>query len=206
MKDFYDHLVKNETTPNGLFVLHCLHKSYAYQNYVNTLTELYRLEMHGFVAKKENEFGSSYVITTKGLHLLKESEDILIRNKRIKKNEIPFEDWQEKIIAYNNLFPKGKKEGSSVSFRTNPKELYDKFKWFFGEQPDYDWDMVFKATAEYVKPFDETSDYQYMQTSKYFIRKDDKNKNTTSTLGTMCYNIVEGNLDQVSYNYKYFGD
>lgn len=206
MKDFYDHLVKNEITPNGLFILHCIYKKYSYVNYVNTATELYRLEMTKHVVKNTNEFGSSFTITTKGLHLLKESEDVLINKKQVKKNDIPFADWESKIIAYNNLFPKGKKEGSSVSFRTNPKELHDKFKWFFAEYPDYDWDFVMKATELYVKPFDETSDYMYMQTSKYFIRKDDKNKNTTSTLGSMCYNLAEGNLDEVSDGYKYFGD
>jgi hypothetical protein len=161
--------------------------------------------MHGFVVKKENDFGTSYVLTTKGLHLLKESEDILIRNKRIKKNEVPFEDWQEKIIAYNNLFPKGKKEGSSVSFRTNPKELYDKFKWFFQEYPEYDWDLVLHATAKYAATFEESNDYTYMQTSKYFIKKDDKNKVTTSTLSTHCYNIAEGNDEEISTGTYYFG-
>lgn len=206
MKDFYNHLVKNEVTPNGLFILHCLHKKYSYANYVNTMTELYRLEMHGFVVKNQNDFGTMYNLTSKGLYFLKESEDMLVTQKRVKENKIPFEDWQENINAYNQMFPKGKKEGSSVSFRTSPKELHDKFKWFFAEYPDYNWDIVLKATAEYVKVFDETSDYRYMQTSKYFIKKDDKNKNTTSTLATMCYNIIEGNLNDVSDNYKYFGD
>ena len=44
-----------------------------------------------------------------------------------------------------------------------------------------------------------------MQTSKYFIKKDDKNKVTTSTLSTHCYNIVEGNDEEISTGTYYFG-
>lgn len=206
MKELYDFLAKNDITPNGLYVLHCLNKNYSHANYVNTQTELYRLTMSQLVIKKVDDFGTKYVITTKGNHLLKEAEELLVVGKRAKKNEVPFADWEQKIIAYNEMFPKGKKAGSSVSFRTNPKELYEKFKWFFAENPDYTWELVMKATADYVKSFDESMEYTYMQTSKYFIKKEDKNRNVTSTLGSMCYNILEGNTEEVSDGYRFFGD
>jgi hypothetical protein len=135
-----------------------------------------------------------------------ESEVYICNIKTIKKvSKVKFEDWEEKIKQYNELFPKGKKEGSSVSFRTNPKELYEKFKWFFQEYPEYDWDMVLNATEKYIKVFEEACDYTYMQTSKYFIKKDDKNKVTTSTLSTHCYNIAEGNNEDISTGTYYFG-
>lgn len=204
MKEFYNFLVKNDITPNGLYVLHCLSKSYNHVNYVNTQTELYRLTVSEYVIKKSDEFGTKYVITVKGNYLLKDVEKLLTVEKRIKANQSTFEDWEEKIVTYNNMFPKGKKAGSSVSFRTNPKELYEKFKWFFAEYPEYNWDLVFKAVNLYVAPFNESLDYQYMQTSKYFIKKEDKNKIATSTLGNVCYNIVEGNTEDVSDGFKFW--
>jgi hypothetical protein len=45
-----------------------------------------------------------------------------------------------------------------------------------------------------------------MQTSRYFIKKDDKSKNTISNLAGICYNIAEGNDEDVSESgYHYFG-
>jgi hypothetical protein len=65
--------------------------------------------------------------------------------------------------------------------------------------------MVLTATEKYVKIFEESNDYTFMQTSKYFIKKDDKNRVTTSTLSTHCYNIVEGNDEEISSGTYYFG-
>jgi hypothetical protein len=78
--------------------------------------------------------------------------------------------------------------------------------WFFKEYPEYTWEDVFTATTRYVEPFEESSDYTYMQTSRYFIKKDDKSKNTISTLAGICYNISQGNDEDVKESgYHYFG-
>jgi predicted transcriptional regulator len=204
MKDLYDLLVINKVSPNGLFVLHCTHNLYMYPNYVNFNHEQYRLEITGHLRKENATVGTVYKITEKGLHLLREAEHILTKMKRAKKS-VNIENWEEHVAKYNEMFPKGKKEGSSVSFRTNPRELMDRFMWFFKEYPEYTWDHVFKATEKYLNTFDESTGFTYMQTSKYFIKKDDKSKTTTSTLATMCYNIVEGNDTEVPSGYHYFG-
>jgi hypothetical protein len=44
-----------------------------------------------------------------------------------------------------------------------------------------------------------------MQTSKYFIKKEDKSKSVTSTLATVCYDISEGNDTEISTGFHYFG-
>lgn len=204
MKELYDFLVKNKVSPNGLFVLHCTHCSYMYPNYVNFNHEQYRLEITGHLRKENTGVNIIYKVTEKGLHLLREAEHVLTKMKRAKK-AINLEDWEDNVVRYNEMFPKGKKEGSSVSFRTNPRELMDRFMWFFKEYPEYTWEHVFQATEKYVSTFDEATGFTYMQTSKYFIKKDDKSKTTTSTLATMCYNIVEGNDTEVSSGYHYFG-
>ena len=204
MKDLYDFLVKNKVSPNGFLVLHCTYNGYMYPNYINFSSEQYRLEITGHLSKELTGVNHVYKITEKGLHLLREAEHVLTKVKRPKK-AVPLQEWEENVTKYNEMFPKTKKEGTNISFRTNPRELMDRFMWFFKEYPEYTWEQVFKATEKYLESFDEATGFTYMQTSKYFIKKEDKSKTTTSTLATMCYNIAEGNDVDMNTGYRYFG-
>lgn len=206
MKEFYDFLSKNELTPNAHYVLYCMMYNIPIVGMPYT-SEQYKLSLIGYLDEHTDPVkGIYYVINDKAKHVIHESEVYICNIKTIKKvSKTAYKDWEENIKKYNELFPKGKKEGSSISFRTNPKELYDKFKWFFQEYPEYDWEIVLTATEKYVKIFEESNDYTFMQTSKYFIKKDDKNRVTTSTLSTHCYNIVEGNDEEISSGTYYFG-
>jgi len=205
MRELFDFLVKNSVSPNGFLVLHSTYYSYMYPNYINFRHEQYRLEMTGHLKEEKKEVGSIFVLTEKGLHLLREAEEILMKTKRAKKTKIPLDEWEPNIKRFNEMFPKGKKEGTNVSFRTNPKELMERFVWFFKEYPDYTWDQIFEATQKYVDSFDESTGYTYMQVSKYFIKKDDKFRSTSSSLANMIYNMLEGNDEEVSSGYHYFG-
>lgn len=205
MKELYEFLAKNGVSPNGLYVLHAVYYEYQYQNFVNFKTEQYRLHITGFLDAHQVADITIYKITDKGLHIIKQADDLLSKLKKEKKTKVPFADWEEKIEEYNNMFPKGRKTGSTISFRANPKELYERFVWFFNEYPDYTWEDVFTATKKYLSSFEASMDYTYAQTSKYFVKKEDKNKNTTSTLATMCYNIAQGNDDEVDSGFHYFG-
>lgn len=204
MKEYYEFLINNNITPNGVCVLYSIYTNTNYSDKLNNVHEKYKLELLGYL-KLISRDNMIYEITDEGLHLLKESEMLFNNKKPMKKTEMPFSDWEENIIKYNNMFPTGKKQGSSVSFRTNPKELYERFKWFFKEYPEYTWEDIFKSVELYLIPFDESNDYTYAQTSKYFIKKSDKNNNTTSTLATMCYNISIGNTEELNNGYHYFG-
>ena len=203
MKILFDILAENNITPNGLLVLHATYNNYSYKNYINFKAEQYRLQVTGFLLLQSD---NTYKISKSGLHAIREAEKA---TKKISKNKvkakIPFADWENKIKEYNDLFPKGKRENSSSSFRTNPKELFARFKWLFDEYPEYSWEMVLKATRTYVKHYKDENNFTYLQSSKYFIKKDDKTKTTTSNLATMCYNIAEGNEDQVDNGSFYFG-
>lgn len=207
MKELYDYLVREKITPNGLFILHATYHNYMYTGFVNFKHEQYRLSLTGHLEEVKNEkmLSPLYKITDKGLHVIREAENTLGKMKRAKKTDVPFSEWETYIESFNNLFPKGKKQGSSVNFRTNPKDLFERFKWFFKEYPDYTWEDVLDATAKYVKVYEEASDYTFMQTSKYFIKKEDKSKTTTSNLADLCYNIKSGNNDDVSSGFHYFG-
>ena len=177
-----------------------------YTNYVNFKHEQYRLALTGhLVEDKSGGLNPVYKITDKGLHVIREAEQLMTKLKRAKRTELPFAEWEKYIVEYNDMFPKGKKLGSSVTFRTNPKELFERFKWFFKEYPEYTWEDVIAATAQYIKVHEEANDFTYMQTSKYFVKKEDKSKTTTSSLANMIYNIKSGNTDDVDSGFHYFG-
>lgn len=206
MKELYDLLVINKVSPNGLFVLHCTFHNYMYPNYVNFHHEQYRLEVTGHLKKEESKLGPVYQLTDKGLSLIREVEHLTGKQEKAKKQKLSMDGWDEYIKQYNELFPKGRKEGSTMSFRCSPKELKERFIWFFKEYPEYTWEQVLDATRKYVNSFEQESEgFRYMQTSKYFLKKDDKNRTTTSNLATLCYNIAEGNDVEIDSGFHYFG-
>jgi len=200
MKEFFDYLVKQKLSPNGFYVLHSTFNGYTHLNFINVRSEQYRLALCDYM----KEIEGIYVLTTLGKGVLRNGQKIL--EKAPAKKKVPFEDWEENIVRYNEYFPKGKRPDSTNAYRTNPKELYERFIWFFNEYPDYTWELVFQAIEQYTNSFRESSDYTYMQSSKYFIKKEDKNRQVTSSLGTICWNIIEGNdTDIVNEGFHYFG-
>jgi hypothetical protein len=205
MKEFFEFLITNDLTPNGHYILYCMVNGIPLQG-ISFTHEQYKLSLSGFLEEKIENKIISYSITSKGYLIVHEADVYICNLKTVKKvSKVDYDDWANNITIYNNMFPKGKKKGCTVSFRTNPKELYDKFKWFFTEYPEYTWEDVLDATEKYLLEFDESCDYTYAQTSKYFIKKDDKNKVTTSTLASMIYNIKEGNDEEVGGGTYYFG-
>ena len=204
MKKLFDHLNSNKVTPNGMLVLHATYNNYGYSSYVNFKHEQHRLELTGFLYSEKVDGITVYKITNEGLHLLRESEKIVSDTKSKKKN-IPFTEWEDFIKRYNEIFPAEKKPGTKYYFRTAPKELFSRFKWFFLEYPEYTWEDVFKATVRYVKAHVDDNDYTYMQLNKYFIKKDDKNRSTTSSLATEIYNMHNSPDEEINTGEHYFG-
>ena len=200
MKKFYDYLASQGLTPNGFYVIHATKNGYYHDKYVNIRTEQHRLSLTGFL----DEDGDNYTLTSKALDVIKNAEKLMIEvSKKIKK--VPYGAWSDEITQFNNLFPKGKREDSTIAYRTNPKELHERFNWFFETYPEYNWEMVINATKKYVEVVS-SNDVKYLQTSKYFIKKQDKNLEITSTLASLCWNIVEGNDEDVTaQGYHYFG-
>ena len=202
MKKLFDELLINKVTPNGLLVLYATYdKSLEYVSLVNFRHEQHRLQLTGYL---EHENGV-YNITDKGLHLLRECEQTIGKIQKTKKKNIPFNEWEEQIAKYNDLFPNQKKPSSNYYFRTAPKELFSRFKWFFLEYPEYTWDDVFEATKKYVHSHEEAGDYTYMQLNKYFIKKDDKNRSTTSALATEIFNMHNAPDEEINTGTYYFG-
>jgi len=199
MQTLFNKLASIDITPNGFYVLYATANNISHTSFVNYFHERHRLTVTGFLTtivahpEESKDIKTSYNLTSKGKDALKEVEELFDGMNKAKTPKLKYEDFEERIIAYNSLFPKGKKEGSSVSFRTNPKDLFTRFKWFFAEYSEYTWEEIMYATEQYVKVYEDTGDFTYMQTSKYLIKKQDKHSTITSNLATMCYNIKDGN-------------
>jgi len=106
-------------------------------------------------------------------------DDTITEKVIIKNNEI--EEW---IQSWRALFPAGKANG--YPSRGDKKGCIKKMKTFIQKYPEYDKDIIFKATRAYIleKKKDE---YRYLQGAHYFI-----DKNRTSNLAAFCELIVEG--------------
>lgn len=83
------------------------------------------------------------------------------------------------------VLPSGKPARCSVI------DLKKRFDWFTS-QYDYDWDVILKATENYIKHFEE-KDYKFMQTSGFFIKKADKEKISASSLSEWCEQVLNPN-------------
>jgi hypothetical protein len=201
MKKLFEFLMQHKITPNGWFTLWSFHKGIGYPNYVNTSIEITKLERENMLVASNTIMGTIYKPSPKGLMVIKECERMISQYKKT----IDTTGWDEKIKEYNELFPKGKRTGSTVAYRSNPKELLKAFVWFFEEYSEYDWDDVMNATTMYVDVFEKNSDYNYMMNSRYFIKKSDVNKETHSKLADSIWNIKEGNdIDVNETGYHYF--
>lgn len=75
------------------------------------------------------------------------------------------------------IFPKGKKEGTTLYWRNNRKDNILRLKKFFKLYGNkYSDEQIVKAAESYVNSFN--GQYAYMRTLKYFIWKDERKINS----------------------------
>lgn len=85
------------------------------------------------------------------------------------------------------IFPKGKKEGTTVYWKGNRKDNKERLQKFFKLYGNkYSDEQILHATNEYVKSFN--GQYNYMRALKYFIWKDVRKTNSNN----------EGYIEEVS--------
>ncbi len=116
-------------------------------------------------------------------------DNYFIKAKKKTDIQLMGKNFVDKINSYREIFP-AKRLPSGNPARNNVKALGENFRWFF-ETYDYTWDDVMKATKMYVNEYRD-ADYLYMQTSQYFISKQDKHKVKHSRLADYCDLIIEG--------------
>jgi hypothetical protein len=139
----------------------------------------------GFLELKDGQ----YTMTSQAKVICATLDSYFIKAKKKTDIQLMGKDFVERINKYREVFP-AKKLPSGKPARNNVKALGEAFRWFF-ETYDHTWDEVQKATEMYVNEYRD-AEYMYMQTSQYFICKQDKHRVKHSTLADYCDMIVEG--------------
>ena len=147
--------------------------------------EKYELVLNGYLEKKDNQ----YKMTQDAKLICIKLDNYFVKAKKKTDIQLMGKDFVDKINSYREIFP-AKKLPSGKPARNNVKALGEAFRWFF-ETYDYTWEDVVKASKMYVNEYRD-ADYLYMQTSQYFICKQDKHRVKHSTLADYCDMILEG--------------
>lgn len=154
--------------------------------------ELPKLIEEGFLVEEE----SVYKLTDKAKKLIIKLDNYFIKAKKKTNIQLMGKDYAQKIEEYRMIFPAGKIPSGKPA-RNNVKALGEAFRWFF-ETYDHTWEAVIKATKMYVNEY-RSSNYMYMQTSQYFICKQDKHRVKHSTLADYCDMVNDGVQTEVHH-------
>lgn len=116
------------------------------------------------------------------------------KENRIKATKISEED----LAVYNgfatailDMFPAIKIPTSGKYARDPHKEVVDALIWFRTTYSNFTFNTISAAVYRYVKER-EVENWQFMQTCKYFIRKQQKDKSWVSSLANYCQQIDDG--------------
>ena len=104
--------------------------------------------------------------------LLMDNTDDLVQTILLDSEKAVPEIEREEALAIKmqEIFPLGKKEGTSQYYRGNKKEITLKIKKFFKLYGHYTDEQILQATQKYVDSFN--GNYTFMRVLKYFIIKD----------------------------------
>lgn len=95
------------------------------------------------------------------------------------------------------LFPTGKKDGTTYYWRGNTSEIKHKLRIFFKRYGDFEDDVILDATKRYVESF--YGQYRFMHLLKYFIIKNVKDAAGDVNEQSELFAFIE-NADQKDHN------
>lgn len=165
--------------------MYCLDNTEKIELPIADKTEMHRLQLMDYVDSQGN-------LTDKAKKFLIDAARLQIR--KIKKMESDITDeFKDNVKKYIEIFPKGASSGKVL--RGSVNSIVPMFSWFFANYPEYSWDDVLIATKRYIESIDNMT---YCKTAGYFIKKDDKNKNTISLLSDWCSAVGDEKTDETS--------
>lgn len=190
MEKIYQQLSQAGITPNQHYVLWCIRAGIS-PSMVNITMEMRAMGQ---------EWLDGTTLTGKALSLLMETDENFKDKKAKNDKELLGDFYEKKIEEYRLMFPEIRLPTGKYA-REASKNLEVNFRWFF-KIHNYDWDTVFKATQKYLDEYREKN-WEFMRTSKYFIKKQEKNGDTTSDLANYCQMIVSGEGDKDANNFPF---
>lgn len=175
--------VNNDITPNQLFMLICF-KDKVNPPLINVTAELTVCKLKGLIDDNNK-------LTTKALTIITDCEAFFKKTKVKVASETLGEDYKEKVKQYREIFPRGTHPTLGYTFRTSIEDITPRFQWFFNRYPEFTWDLVLRATEEFVRKA-QANGYRGLGKAGYFIKKTDKDSNTiTSPLADMCQDLLD---------------
>ena len=180
MEKIFQRLLKEGITPNQLYVLWSMREK------ISPTGVNIPLEMRGLTG---DYITVGNELTAKALSLLIEIDENFKEKKAKNDQELMGADHMKKIEEYRLLFPDLKLPSGKYA-RDATKNLEVNFRWFF-KTHEYDWETIMKATGKYIDEYSHKN-YDYMRTSKYFIKKQERDGSITSDLANYCEMIVTG--------------
>tara|TARA_R110000744_G_scaffold183558_1_gene302872 strand:- start:245 stop:835 length:591 start_codon:yes stop_codon:yes gene_type:complete len=183
MWELFQKILKANLTPNQSLILFGMKQGVSLKQ--TTQQDKDTLVEEGYLVKKDN----LYTMTPQAKLLIVQLDNYFIKAKKKTDLQLMGKNFVDNINNYREIFP-AKKLPSGKPARNNVKALGEAFRWFF-ETYDHTWEEVHKATRMYVNEYRD-ADYMYMQTSQYFICKQDKHRVKHSTLADYCDMILEG--------------
>ena len=187
--EMFDIITKEGLTPNQYYVL-CSMKDSVSPARVNLSNELRALSEKGWVDVMENR---TCKLNTKSYPLIQKMEKFFKLQKKKTSMQLMGVEHMKHIEEYREIFP-AKKLPSGKFARVSVSNLENAFRWFF-ENHEYSWDIILQATAKYIDEY-ERKNYLYMQTSQYFVRKQQADKTWGSELTNWCSALENGDSEE----------
>lgn len=149
-------------------------------------TEIKRLQLSGHLEEK------SATITIKGKEVLVEAHKLFTRTTKDIMDSLG-DDFTANVLKYRELFPKGANTGRTL--RSSVNDIIPRMRWFMQTYPQYTWENILNATTKYINNLSESSKLEFCKTASYFIKKDDKNKMTVSSLAEWCEAEIDTDIE-----------
>jgi hypothetical protein len=183
MWELFQIMLKNNLTPNQVLLLFGIKQGVSLPQVTND--DKLALERLGYLTLDNGK----YTMSAEAKSLIVHLDNYFTKAKKKTDAQLMGQDFVDKINIYREIFPNIKLPSGKPA-RVNVKMLSESFRWLF-ETYDYTWDQIIKATKMYVNEYRDAQ-YMYMQTSQYFICKQDKHKVKSSTLADYCDMIRDG--------------
>lgn len=108
---------------------------------------------------------AGYAVMDKGYSTI---ESVLLESER---DNVPDDRLEYLSKELRGLFPEGRKEGTSLYWRGNTKEISNRLRGFFIKFGNYTDEEILDAAKRYVSSFMDTGSLRNMRLLKYFIWK-----------------------------------
>ena len=187
MKEILDQITNSSLSPNQYYLLHCIKDGTA-PICINTHLELRALELGQWIIPQQD---AAPLLTAKAEVILKEVDSHFGKSKKKISAKVVEPDFLDNCKKYNELIPNIKTPYGKYA-RASVANIEIAFKWFFSIH-DYSWETILKATKAYVQECEKTSpSYKFLQTSQYFIRRQESDKSWRCELANWCTAVESG--------------